>query len=169
MESKKRNPAEDDPDAPPSEEERAASDRLRDALADPSRANADADFARAIAVAHTPRELDASEHLAIVERALAPKEHARRGDGRARGRGIVVRVAFGVTAAVALAAGVAFVVGAPRPAAFAAQLATTRSTQPLFGSEKFPATGGESARIDRIAMARAGDLRDNRFARWGVR
>ena len=28
---------------------------------------------------------------------------------------------------------------------------------------------GETTRIDRIAMARAADLRDNEFARWGVR
>ena len=46
--------------------------------------------------------------------------------------------------------------------------AVSRSTQALF-PERFAATGGETARIDRIAMARATDLRDNEFAKWGVR
>jgi hypothetical protein len=165
MESKTRNPAEDDPDAPPSEEERALAERLRDALADPSTRHGDADFARALAVAHTPREIDESEHRAIVERALVPSESAR----LTRRRGVVVRLTFGVAAVAAMAAGVALVLRAPPPASMPTELATTRSTQPLFGSDKFPTTGGESERIDRIAVARAGDLRDNRFARWGVR
>lgn len=46
----------------------------------------------------------------------------------------------------------------------------SRSTDDLFDrNTQFPKTGGESARIDRIAMARASDLRQNRFAAWGVR
>jgi hypothetical protein len=42
----------------------------------------------------------------------------------------------------------------------------SRSTAPLFrvGSE-----GATSSRIDRIASARSRDLRDNRYAQWGVR
>jgi hypothetical protein len=43
-----------------------------------------------------------------------------------------------------------------------------RSTQPLF-HEPFAAHGGSSARIDRIASARAADLRENMYARWDVR
>jgi len=50
-----------------------------------------------------------------------------------------------------------------------------RSTQPLF-EEPFQAsaaTGARashgSARIDRIAMARASDFRENEFSRWGAR
>ena len=50
----------------------------------------------------------------------------------------------------------------------AVAVAVSRSTQPLF-PERFPATGGETSRIDRIAMARGADLRDNEFAKWGVR
>ena len=167
MESKKRNLDEVDPDAPPSEEERAASDRLRDALADASKPSTDADFARALAVAHTPRELDDAEHRALIGRALAGR--AVEVSPRRDRRGVVVRVAFGVAAVAALAAGVALVVRTPGSPVMTSELALTRSTQPLFGAEKFPTTGGESDRIDRIAMARAGDLRDNRFARWGVR
>jgi hypothetical protein len=46
----------------------------------------------------------------------------------------------------------------------------SRSTDDLFDPHKeFPKTGGESARIDRIAMARTSDLRQNRFAAWGVK
>jgi hypothetical protein len=47
-------------------------------------------------------------------------------------------------------------------------LTMSRSTQDLF-DQQFAPTGGETRRIDRIAMARATDLRDNEFARWGVR
>lgn len=47
---------------------------------------------------------------------------------------------------------------------------TSRSTSDLFdATTPFPRTGGESARVDRIASARASDLRANRFASWGVR
>jgi hypothetical protein len=50
------------------------------------------------------------------------------------------------------------------------ELIPTRSTQALFDPEtKFPVQGGESARVDKIASARAADLRANRFAQWGVR
>jgi hypothetical protein len=47
-------------------------------------------------------------------------------------------------------------------------IVAVRSTQTLFDAP-FPRRGGESARIDRIARARGSDLRENRFARWGVR
>jgi hypothetical protein len=49
------------------------------------------------------------------------------------------------------------------------QLIPARSTEALFDpAEKFPVRGGESARVDKIASARAADLRANRFASWGV-
>lgn len=45
-----------------------------------------------------------------------------------------------------------------------------RSTTDLFdATTPFPKQGGETARVDRIAGARASDLRANRFAAWGVR
>ena len=82
---------------------------------------------------------------------------------------------------LALAAGVCFVVWAqqrsgharmstvagPRGASGGVALAIHRSTQPLF-REPFAAVGGETSRVDRIAMARGADLRDNEFAKWGV-
>lgn len=97
-----------------------------------------------------------------------------------------------MTAVVAMAAGVLLLVGrlgqhdaqspasvaqapAPAPAATAAAgerqaRIAARSTADLFdATTPFPRTGGESARVDRIASARASDLRANRFAAWGVR
>jgi hypothetical protein len=49
----------------------------------------------------------------------------------------------------------------------AVALHEARSTQPLF-REPFAERGAGSRRIDRIASARASDLRDNRYARWSV-
>ena len=168
MDGKKHPPdLHDDPDAPPSEEELTASARLRDALEDPSHAlgqNAEADLARALALAHAPRDIDPKEHKAIVERAIV--EGTRR--AKKQQRGVVIRVTFGVSAIVAVAASILLFFNMRVPAPAALELAVTRSTQSLF-PERFPQVGGESARIDRIAMARSADLRENRFARWGVR
>src|SRR5438270_10751926 len=91
----------DSPDAPPSAEELLESDRLREALADPSKANADADLARALALAHAPRDLDEGAHRAIIDRAISERS-ARAPRGR-RG-GVVIRVTFGVAAIAAVAA-----------------------------------------------------------------
>src|SRR5512140_2097353 len=125
----------DDPDAPPSEEEKIASARLRDALDDPKVPNADAELARALALADEPRPLAEEEHRAIVDRALAT----------AKPRGQVIRVTFGVVTALALAAAAVLVLGkldmasAPRVADMSARvpaqapaLAQARSTQELF-------------------------------------
>jgi hypothetical protein len=155
----------DDLDAPASEEERAAAEDLRAALEDPRRTSDGADLARALSSAWSPRDLPAEEHAALVARALA----RRRAPARS---GRVVRISFALGTAVALAAAVLLVLRSDRrplgaPAA-AVGLAVSRSTQPLF-PDRFAPTGGETARIDRIAMARAADLRDNEFAKWGVR
>jgi hypothetical protein len=156
-----------DPDAPPSEEELAEATKLRDALEDPARAHGDAELARALSAAWSPGPLHPDDHRTLVDRAMA--RHASR---RRRAR-VVVRASYGAGALVALAAGVALALGhlseppqAPRAASLA--LVPTRSTQPLF-PEPFAMAGGETARVDRIAMARAADLRENEFARWGVR
>jgi hypothetical protein len=138
-----------------------AAAKLRDALADPSIASGDADLARALGAAWNPKALSDVEHRAIVDEALKGMKVVA-----LRPRGNVVRVAFGVTVgALALAAGFLIVIRAPKTDA--APLARARSTQPLF-SEPFK-PGDASARIDKIAIARAGDFRDNRFAKWGVR
>ncbi len=155
----------DDPDAPVTGQERAAADDLRSALVDPRRPNDDAELARALSSAWSPRDLPAEQHRALVERALVRHHQARRS-------GRVIRVSFGVGTIVALAAGVLLVVRSARldepHVRVEASLVVSRSTQSLF-PDRFAPSGGETARIDRIAMARAADLRDNEFARWGVR
>jgi hypothetical protein len=153
-----------DPDAPPSEEEQAEATRLREALEDPARVQGGG-LAGALSAAWSPRDLSAGEHRALLDRALA--DHALR-----RRRAHAMRVSFGAGLA-ALAAGVALVVGIGRgspPTALRADaaFAPTRSTQSLF-TEPFAGAGGQTARVDRIAAARAADLRENEFARWGVR
>ena len=52
----------------------------------------------------------------------------------------------------------------------AADFKAPRSTAELFDpAVPFEAKGGESDRVDKILTARASDLRNNRFAAWGVR
>lgn len=166
-------------DATPSAEEQALATALRDALAERREPRAgdpgDYHLARALRSAFAPTALDESEHRAIVDAALATMP-ARKIETNERDasnvvalerRTTIARVAFGVVAGgLALAASVVLVVtSAPR--ASEAPLAKARTTQPLF-SEPFK-PGESSARIDRIASARASDFRDNRFTKWGVR
>ena len=188
------------PDEPPTEEEIAASRRLRDALEDASISDPDAELARSLRAAYapsalsreeheeiladvptaeeiaaaadtmrdpivealraawSPRELPAEEHRAIVARALEGGKVVA-----FRRRTTLVRVAFATTVLAAAAAVLVYVGRPPNEA----PIARSRSTQPLF-SEPFK-SGEASARIDRIAIARAADHRDNRFAKWGVR
>lgn len=123
----------------------------------------DAALEEALRAAIAPTPLPASEHDAIVARVF---EGAAR---REAPRGRVIRVAFGVSAVLAVAAAVLLWIRrpeTPEPRG-ASALINVRSTQPLF-DEPFR-TGEASARIDRIAMARSSDLRENRFSRWGLR
>lgn len=118
----------------------------------------------ALRAAVAPAPLPMTEHDAIVARVF---EGAARRDAAPRGR--VIRVAFGVSAVLAVAAAVLLWIRrpeTPEPRG-ASALINVRSTQPLF-DEPFR-SGEASARIDRIAMARSSDLRENRFSRWGLR
>jgi len=155
----------DDPEAPPSEEEMAQAQELRKDLDDPRRESQLAELARTVSAAWEPRDLSKEEHRLLVEQAVS------RPVARARGAR-VIRVSFGAAAMLALAACVLLVLRGDQPGPHGTpvllSLALSRSTQELF-EEQFPPTGGETRRIDRIAMARATDLRDNEFARWGVR
>jgi hypothetical protein len=158
----------EDPLAPPSEEELIESARLRDAL------EQGGEHAGAATLAALRAAFEADPKPAEMERALsaalgpAPREKPRRN---------VVFVLFGASsAALAAAAVFALLVGsrardeaaasaaAPGPAT---QLVRPRSTAPLF-SERF-ATEGTTARMDLIASTRSRELRDNRYAAWGVR
>lgn len=157
-------------DATPTADEQALAAALRDSLArshEPRVADPDtAHLAHALRAAFAPAALGEAEHRAIVDAALArmPAKVVAIGAGRSR----VVRIAFGVvTGGLALAASIVFVVTSAPLHGSEAPLAKARTTQPLF-SEPFK-PGETSARIDRIASARASDFRDNRFTKWGVR
>jgi hypothetical protein len=115
-------------------------------------------LAGALKLAHDPPELEPSLNESLVRAAIA-----RAHPSRSR----VVYVAFGAATALALAAAAALLVtrGSVQQAP---ELALSRSTQSLFDAP-FPRQGGTSARVDRIADARARDYRANLFARMGVR
>jgi hypothetical protein len=166
----------EDPLSPATDEERAESARLRDALEQgaPHEAVATLAVLRAAFQASDAGEplIESAVNQAVhdaVHRAPAP------GPDPAPRRSNVIFAAFGAaSAALAAAAVLLLVVGtasrtAPEPPASTAEsgLARPRSTAPLF-SERFD-TEGTTARMDAIASARSRELRDNRFASWGVR
>jgi hypothetical protein len=169
------DPPDGDAEAPPSEEELRAAESLRASLEpghDRAHRHPDAELAEAVRSAARPSRLSADRHRRILDRSLADRPKSR-----------VIYVVFGgVASLAAMAASIALVVrttasspsaavaGAPvgAGAEAAPAMAISRSTAELF-PEGIPVTGGTSDRIDRIAYARAQDLRENRFARWGVR
>lgn len=167
----------EDPLAAPTAEEVAESERLRRAL-DGDGDHPYADLARALASAGRPSELEPAR----VERLVAdlgrepePLPLHEPAPTSAARRGNVIYVVFGAAAAtLALAASVALFVGPARRAAPSSEmaarlqdLAVSRSTASMF-SEKFE-TEETTERVDRIALARARELRSNRYALWGVR
>lgn len=149
-----------DPLAPASPEERTHAERLRSALESPEDDEVAA-LAQALRFAYRAEPTQAAE--AAHERAL----------GRALPRRTnVVYVLFGAAGgALALAAAVALVLtplhkqSPPGPERTA--LARSRSLAPLLNVEAPRLTPSE--RIDRIASVRERDLRNNRYARWGLR
>jgi hypothetical protein len=156
----------EDPLAPATDEEIAESERLRQAL-DGELPHPDADLARAVRLAAEPGDLSELSGARAEKAAMGGAPASSRGR-----RGAVIPLVFGAAAAtLAVAASVAlFLRVAPQGedvAQSARSLAVSRSTAPLF-DEKFE-PGQTSARIDRIALARARDLRSNRYAMWGVR
>ncbi|WP_437680379.1 hypothetical protein [Sorangium sp. So ce131] len=186
-----------DEDAPPTKAERRAADRLREALErgaagegapgrgagaggeeDLGARDELAELAGALRAAWRPAPLAELRSRALVERALrAPSAQ------RSRRIAPITMAALSTLAAAAAAAALMFgEVGDERasvaraPAAPAAALAPlpslieARSTAALFDpAAPFPREGGQTARIDRITAARAADLRQNRYAAWGVR
>lgn len=150
-----------DPEAPPTEEELRDARALQEAL-ERGDGRGPAELLHAVKLASAPRAIDADDHQRLVARTVA-----RAGERHASARrGRVIRVAFGAVTTFALAAAVLLSLTPPRSPRPAAPLARSRSTQELF---REPFRGSEaSARIDRIAVARVGDLRENRFAMWGV-
>lgn len=163
----------EDPLAPPSEEELIESARLRDAL-EQGTPDADAALLRALgapfAAPATPTpELSAVERA--LQAALAPQLEQTQPAEPARRSNVVYAVFGAGSALLAAAAAAVLFVGTMRSSApapvQAAAYAEPRSTAPLF-SDRFE-TGDTTARMDVIASARSRDLRDNRYAAWGVR
>jgi hypothetical protein len=157
----------EDPLAPPTEDELVASERLRRALEGDGQ-DADADLARALRHAGAPKSLDQVTAERALQKALGASPT------RVEKRGSVVYVGFGAVSAV-LALAAAFLLFV-RPALeqkeareLARDLARSRSASALFEShEDFQATV-TTARVERIASSREKDLRQNRYAMWGVR
>ncbi|MGE0325673.1 MAG: hypothetical protein AB7K71_26280 [Polyangiaceae bacterium] len=160
----------EDPFAEADEEEQAESERLREAL-DLGESHPLADLARSVHAAADPGRIDAARNQELLDAALEGAKPSSKG-----GNAKVIRVAFGaVTAVLAAAAGMLLWVqtqsaapttGVQSPQA-SQELAVSRSTASLF-HEKFD-TKHTSERVDRIAMARAKELRSNRYASWGAR
>ena len=147
----------EDPLAPPSDEELVESARLRDAL-EQGTLHEDQPLLSALRSAAEP-----GEDQAAVENAV-------RGALPHRPRGNVIYAVFGGASAVLAAAAMLmlFVGTASKEApSAAADYAKPRSTAPLF-TETFD-TQGTTARMDLIASERSRELRDNRYASWGVR
>jgi hypothetical protein len=157
----------EDPLAPPSREEVVESERLRRAL-DGEGEHPGTELFSLLRAANRPKELEPGAAERLASTALV---------GRRRS-GNVIFVAFGAAASAALAAAAAvmlFVFPAARSDAPSAssvmpappELVQSRTTAALF-SVKFEA-GETSERVDRIASSRARELRENRYAQWGVR
>ncbi len=140
---------ENDPDAPPTDDELKESERLRRELEDVRSSHPDAELARALHLAVAPRPLDQLSHRRILERAV-PKRYP------------VVLVAFAAAAAAVIAA-----VSLQRPEPPRAALVHPHTTQALF-KEPFKSEDA-SKRVDAIMASRSRDLRANRYARWGVK
>jgi hypothetical protein len=155
----------EDPLAPPSSEELAESARLRDALAQGAAHEADP----LLGALRAPFERLGPDN-ARVERAL---ERALEPAAAPTARGRVIYAWFGGAGlALAAAAAIALVVSplqkhSPEASAVAPALVRPHSTADLF-TDRFE-TSTASERIDVIASARQRDLRDNRYAAWGVR
>jgi hypothetical protein len=157
----------EEPWAEPSPEERLQSERLRRAL-DEGRDHEDAALLASLRAPFDTQGADAALARAL-SRALpaASPEATRKSASR------VIYAIFGTSGAVAAAAAAWLVFAtstAQEPARSADSTATyarPRTTGTLF-SEPFR-TADTTARMDRIASVRARDLRDNRYAAWGVR
>jgi len=151
----------EDPFAPPSAEELVESERLRDALAGHGD-HEDARLARALSAAFAPS----------LGRPLGEPQVAKPAPQKPAGRVIYYRFAA-VTTALAVAAAVLLRIApemqksAPPAADLTTlALAQSRSTAAIFRADS---AGAPSERIDRIASVRGRELRDNRYALWGVR
>lgn len=116
----------------------------------------DAAFLDSLRAAHAPGALDSFRHERLLRPVLAP---ARRG-----------RPLTWAASGLALAAAVLLAFRAtqsPEPVATTPPgVELSRSTESIVASAS---AAGASTRVDRIAQARSGDYRKNRFRSWGAR
>ena len=162
-------------DVEASADERREAERLRARLGEGLHRDPDAEpddpiealveVAAALRSANEPRPLDEVAAARALARASLGRRQAASGWGRAR-------LGWGLALAAAAAAAIVILprTGLVGGVDATASLVPARSTQSLFDpAEPFPREGGTSDRIDRIAASRRADLRQNRFARWGIR
>jgi hypothetical protein len=161
----------EDPLAPPTEEELVESARLRDALAQGS-PHADVAVLQQLRVPFALSSSAESDHTVSDEALEAALGSGARRDAPNR-RGKLIYATFGAISGVLAAAAVALLfVSASRTQApqsamtEPAALIKPHSTAPLF-TDRFD--NDTTARMDLIASVRSRDLRDNRYASWGVR
>ncbi|MBN2193943.1 MAG: hypothetical protein JW751_14095 [Polyangiaceae bacterium] len=164
-----------DPFAPPTEAELAASTALGNALdrqrmGENLEGSAPLELAAAMRAAFAPTLPPAAAIEGAVAAALRTTAPARprTAPPPGAGRGGVVVIAFGAAAGtLALAAAVALWLILPGEAPRRTLPHASRSAAGLF-PDRFE-LGRTTERIDRIAEARERELRENRYAAWGVR
>ncbi|MCU0657282.1 MAG: hypothetical protein MUF64_19085 [Polyangiaceae bacterium] len=149
----------DDLDPPPSAEERLAAEALARSL-ELGSPHPDRPLVEALQAAYRPAPIDPARHEELLVQALA--------EARPPGRLLAFPQRRWALLGAVAAAACLLLVGRSMRRPVPVALAASRSTQSLF-QEQFPRQGGHSQRIDRIALARSRELRENRFAGWGVR
>ena len=160
----------EDPFADASPEELVESERLRQAL-DGQGEHQDLRLARALSAAFTPsgvtKRVAPSLERPLPEPKPLPIVAPRRSGQVIFYRFAAVATALAVAAAVLLQLTPELRTGsAPAPDLATLALAQSRSTAAFFRAD---AASAPSERIDRIASVRSRELRDNRYALWGVR
>ncbi len=114
------------------------------------------DFVEALRAAHAPAALEPARHVHLLQKVVTP---ARRRVRPATWAASGLALAAAVLLALRFASDEGRVVARPE-----AEL--SRSTESIVASAS---AAGASTRIDRIAQARSGDYRKNRFRSWGAR
>ncbi len=140
----------EEPPAEPDEAELAEAEALRKALE--SRGEVP-EAALARALRHAVSSASELESKSAAQRALTALPRSR-----------VALIAVATTTVLSLAAALVLVLS-PAEQQAVPGLAESRSLSPLFAGAK---VASESERLDRIVSVRSRELRDNRFARWGV-
>jgi hypothetical protein len=144
-----------DDEPPPTEEELTESARLREELEDPGSRHRDVELMRAMRMAANPKPIDQIAHKKMLDRVVP------------RPRAVWYPIGLALTAAAAVALLTINLRPSMAPAP-EANLLRARTTSNMFDAP-FPKEGDTSKRVDAIALARARDLRSNKWTKWGVK